>query len=230
MLERLFERVEQLDDRMEALALGAGEEGANVGGVQVAPAEAVNGAAELAPAAVERGRHLGLERRRGAGRVGAVEDDDEVDAAQGCRDRRGGERSERGQLEQADGLALLAQLVDDVLDRSRRRAEGDDRCAGALEPVLLDLAVAAAAELGELGSELAERGRRGLDRGRLLAAELVLVVRHRERPLRGRARDVEHVIRDRVVADEVPDRRVREQRDGLGGMRDREPVLADEHR
>ena len=149
---------------------------------------------------------------------------------QGCRDRRGGERSERRQLEQADGLALLAQLVDDVLDRSRRRAEGDDRRGGALEPVLLDLAVVAAAEAGELGGELAERGRRGLDRGRLLAAELVVVVRHRERPLRGRARDVEYVVRDGVVADEVPDRRVREQRDRLGRVRDREPVLADEHR
>ena len=58
---------------------GAGEDGADVGGMQVAPAEAVDRAAELAAAAVERGGHLGVERRRPAGRVGAVEDDDGLD-------------------------------------------------------------------------------------------------------------------------------------------------------
>ena len=131
--------------RRRRTAAAPAKSGADVRGVQVAPAEAVDGAAELAAAAVERGRDLGVERRRAAGRVGAVEDDDGVDVAQGGRDRRGGERSERRQLEQADGLALLAQLVDDVLDRARRRAERDERRGGALEPVLLDLAVVAAA-------------------------------------------------------------------------------------
>ena len=110
--------------------------------MQVAAAEAVDGAAELAAAAVERGRHLGVERRCGAGRVGAVEDDDRVDVPERGGDRRCREGPERDELEQPDRLAGFAQLVDHVLHGSRRRPECDDRGRRAVEPVLLDLAVA----------------------------------------------------------------------------------------
>ena len=127
-------------------------------------------------------------------------------------DRRCREGPERDELEQPDRLAGVAQLVDDVLHRSRRRAECDDRGRRAVEPVLLDLAVAASAEQRELGSELDEDGGGRLDRGRLLAAELVVVVGHRERPLRRRPSDVEHGVGDAVLADEAPDGGVREQR------------------
>jgi hypothetical protein len=57
----------------------AGEDGADLLGVQVAPAEAVDVAFELAAAAVERGGDLGVERGEAAGRIGAVEDDDPPD-------------------------------------------------------------------------------------------------------------------------------------------------------
>ena len=123
--------------------------------MQIAAAEPVDGAAELAAAAVERGGDLRVERRRPARRVGPVEHDDRVDAVEGGGESRGGERPERRQLEEANGPTLLAQLVDDVLDRSRRRAEGDDRRRRALEPVVLELAVAAAAEVGELDASSA---------------------------------------------------------------------------
>ena len=42
--------------------------------------------------------------------------------------------------------------------------------------------------------------------------------------------DVEHRVRDPVVADEAPHHLVGKERDRLGGVRDREAVLADEHR
>ena len=63
----------------------AGEDGANVGWMEVAPAQAVDGTVELAAAAVERGRHLRMERWRPARRVGAVEHDDGVDAREARR-------------------------------------------------------------------------------------------------------------------------------------------------
>jgi len=97
---------------------GAGEDGADVGGMQVAPAEAVDGTAEPAAAAVERGRHLGAERRRAAGRVRPVEHDDGGDVLERGRDRRCREGPERRDPEQADRLSVLTQLVDDVLHRA----------------------------------------------------------------------------------------------------------------
>ena len=129
----------------------------------------------------------------------------------GC-DGRGGEGPERHELQQPGRLVLVAQLVDDVLDRPGGGAERDDRARRILQPVRLERAEPSSGQPLEVGRDLFEDVEGGLERGRLLAAQLEVVVGHGERPLRRRARRVEHGVRDAVGADEASDVVVGEQR------------------
>jgi hypothetical protein len=86
----------------------AGENPADVLGMQVAPAEPVHMAAKLDPTVEECGRHLGVQRRGSAGRIGAVEDDHRAHLAEERRHPLGRERPERDDLEQADAISFAA--------------------------------------------------------------------------------------------------------------------------
>jgi hypothetical protein len=103
--------------------------------MQVPAPEAVDIAAKLRVAAVESGRDLRPEWRRAAWRVGAIEHDHRADVLEETSDRLSGEGAERDHLQEPDALALGPQVVDDVLDRSCRRAESDDRTLGVVEAV-----------------------------------------------------------------------------------------------
>ena len=101
--------------------------------------------------------------------------------------------------------------------------------SASLEAVPLDAADHPAGERAELAAELLEDGEGAFDRGGLLAAQLVVVVGHRERALGGRVGKVEEGVGDAVLADEVAHLLVLEQQHGLGGVGDREAVDADDH-
>ncbi len=123
-----------------------------------------------------------------------------------------------------------AELVHDVLDRAGRGAEGDDRALGVLQTVRLERPVPASRQPLEVGCHLVEDDEGGLERRRLLAAQLEVVVGHGEGSLRRRPCCVEHRVRDPVGPDEPNDLVVGQERHGLGRVRDREAVEADEHR
>ena len=143
---------------------------------------------ELDIAAVERGGQLGVKWGRAARRIRAVEHRDAGALVErGCDGRRR-ERSKRHKLQQPGGLVLVAKLVDDVLDRSGGGAERDERARRVLQPVRLERAVPPACQQLEVEGNRFEDVEGGLERGRLLAAQLEVVVGHRERPLRRRAR------------------------------------------
>ncbi len=186
-------------------------------------------ALELGAASVQRRGELGSERRHAALRVGPVEHDHARDTRERRGDRLAWQRTKRRQLEQAGGLALVAQLVDDVLDGTGGRAERDDGVLGAVEAIRLDDVIATAGQLRELVGELGEDPERRRLRGRLLPAKLVVVVRHRKGTM-CRRHGSEERMRDRVVAGEGPHGLVGQQLDRLGGVHDREAVETDRDR
>jgi hypothetical protein len=126
------------------------EDAFDVLGMEVAAPEAVDDAAKLDVHTAADGGHVREERRRAAGRVGAVEHGHAGDVSKRVADAFAGEGAERADFEQADGLALPSELVDDVLHRAAARAEADDHVARAVERVRLDRAVAPPGERLEL--------------------------------------------------------------------------------
>src|SRR5581483_8945207 len=119
-----------------------GEDLADALGMQVAPAEPVDVAADMHVAAVEGRCDIGEERRPAARRVGAVENGRDLDVRERLSDRVARERTERPYLEQPAALAGGAQLVDDVLHRAAGPADAEDRALGVLELVRLEGRVA----------------------------------------------------------------------------------------
>ena len=120
---------------------------ADVGRVELAAAEAVDVRIELgcrfaasaaATSAKSGGRPPGESARSRTATLSTSRSD--------TRTSWWGKRSEGSDLEQADGLALGAELVDDVFDRASGRAEADDHAPRVVELVRLDRRVAAAAE------------------------------------------------------------------------------------
>ena len=148
---------------------------------------------------------------------------------EGCRHGGDGEGPERHELQQPGRLAFVPQVVDDVLDRAGRGAERDDRTCGVLQLVLLERPEPSSRQLLEVGGDLVHDVESGVERCRLLAAQLEVVVGHREGPLRRGVSRVEHGVRDVVLADEARHLAVGKQRDWLGRVSDREAVEAHQH-
>jgi hypothetical protein len=141
----------------------------------------------------------------------------------------GGERPEGAQLEEPHALTAVAEVVDDVLRGAGGRAQEHECALRAVEPVRLHGLVAPPGDGLELVRRGLERVEGGHLRGRERAAQLVVVVRHREGPLRRRVLEVEQRVGDPVLADEGTRLLVGEQLHRLGAVRDREPVHAHEH-
>ncbi len=133
-----------------------------------ASAEPVDVAAENGHAArIKRGGDVGVERRgRGRG-VGTVEYRDQGNVPQRAANRVLRERPERANLEEPGTVAVLTQLVDDVLDGAAGGAEQDDRALRVVEAVRLDGRVTSAAQVRELRGDEFEDLERRFERDRL---------------------------------------------------------------
>ena len=210
----------------------SGEDLAHVGRVQVAAAEAV----DVAPRARRRCRRA---QRRARREVGACR----PASPRGRAPRRGRHSSSAAATAAAGKGRNDTSFSSPAVSCSSRSSSTTSLIVPAVEPSATSARVASSSRYAssapyrrpDSSSKLERQTsssdvERGLERGRLLAAQLEVVVGHRERPLRRRARRCRARVRDAVVADEARDFVVGEERDRLRGVRDREAVEADEHR
>ena len=144
-------------ERLEPVGDRVGEEAAQRGGGDRPAAEAGDHGVAVQVEPGERHPHVGGDDPADADRQRLLQHDHALGALQRrphLLHREGPERLDR---QRADRDALVAQLVDRVLDRPQHRAEGDDDGLGVLVEVAADQPAGGAAEGGlELGGDLGD--------------------------------------------------------------------------